>query len=414
MSEILFLAHRVPYPPSKGDKIRSWHLLSGLARRCTVHLGAFVDDPADWARLDALRAVCGELCLRPLSRRRALVRGLIGIARGAALTTGYYRDGVLREWTRGLARRRRLDAVFAFSSSMAQYVLAPELPIDGPRVMDFCDIDSDKWRQYATAHAGPARWIYAREARLLEACERRAALEFDATLVSAEPEAALLRRIVPQAGDRVRVLANGVDAARFDPAVASPNPYPAGCLPVVFTGAMDYYANIDAVRWFADAILAQVRAAVPQALFAIVGSNPAASVRALARPGAVLVTGWVEDVRPYLAHAAVVVAPLRIARGVQNKVLEALAMARPLVATPNAIQGIPGAAQAGVRVRDDAGTFASAVIGELRADPQPATDGRRLVLERYAWQTQVDVVADLLLRGRRAGTVPLGAGYAPV
>jgi sugar transferase (PEP-CTERM/EpsH1 system associated) len=286
--------------------------------------------------------------------------------------------------------------------------------VDGPRVIDFCDVDSDKWRQFAAAHARPARWVYAREARLLEACERRAALEFDATLVSAEAEAALLRRIAPQAAARVRVLANGVDAARFDPAAVWPNPYPAGCRPVVFTGAMDYYANIDAVRWFADAVLAQVRAAVPQALFAIVGSNPTAAVRALARPDAVLVTGWVEDVRPYLAHAAVVVAPLRIARGVQNKVLEALAMARPLVATTNAVQGIPGAADAGVQVRDDAGTFGTAVIDGLRADPQLATAGRRLVLERYAWQTQVDVVADLLLRGRRPPPVPVGAGYAAV
>jgi polysaccharide biosynthesis protein PslH len=414
MSEILFLAHRVPYPPTKGDKIRSWHLLSGLARRCTVHLGAFVDDPTDWARLDDLRAVCGELCLRPLARRAALTRGVMGLARGAALTTGYYRDRGLAEWARALGRRRRLKAVFAFSSSMAPYALAPEVAIDGPRVVDFCDVDSDKWRQFAAAHAGLVRWMYAREARLLETCERRAALEADATLVSAEPEAALLRRIAPQAARRVRVLANGVDAARFDPAAEWPNPYPAGSRPVVFTGAMDYYANIDAVRWFVDAVLPQVRAAVPQALFAIVGSNPAPAVRALARPGTVLVTGWVEDVRPYLAHAAVVVAPLRIARGVQNKVLEALAMARPLVTTPNAVQGIAGVADAGVRVRDDAGTFAEAVVEQLHADAQPATAGRRLVLERYAWQSQVDAVADLLLRRRRTGPLPAGAGYAAI
>jgi sugar transferase (PEP-CTERM/EpsH1 system associated) len=415
MSEILFLAHRVPYPPTKGDKIRSWHLLSGLARRCTVHLGAFVDDPTDWGRLDGLRAVCGELCLRPLARRAALARGLLrGLAGGAALTTGYYRDRRLSEWARALGRRRRLDAVFAFSSSMAPYALAPELAIDGPRVVDFCDVDSDKWRQYAAAHSGPVRWIYAREARLLEACERRAALLADATLLSAEPEAALLRRIAPQAAGRIRVLANGVDAARFDPAADWPNPYPAGCRPVVFTGAMDYYANIDAVRWFADAVLPQVRTAMPQALFAIVGSNPAPAVRALARPGAVVVTGWVDDVRPYLAHAAAVVAPLRIARGVQNKVLEALAMARPLVTTSNAVQGIAGVAEAGVRVEDDAGAFALAVLDLLRTDAQPAIAGRRLVLERYAWQTQVEAVADLLLRGRRTGTVPAGAGFATV
>jgi sugar transferase (PEP-CTERM/EpsH1 system associated) len=402
MTEILFLSHRVPYPPTKGDKIRSWHLLSGLARRCTVHLGAFVDDPADWADLERLRAVCGELCLRPLTRPAALARGAAGLLLGAPLTTGYYRDRGLAAWVLELASRRALDAVFAFSSSMAQYATGAALPLAGPRVIDFCDVDSDKWRQYASSHGPPASWLYAREARQLERCERRATLAFDAALVSSETEAALLRRIVPEAAGRVRVLANGVDSAYFDPAGAWPDPFPAGRPALVFTGAMDYHANVDAVRWFADEALPAIRAARPEALFAIVGSNPTQQVRALSRRDGVVVTGRVADIRPYLAHAAVVVAPLRIARGVQNKVLEALAMARPVVATDNAVQGIPGAAQAGVLVRNGAGEFAAAASELLAGCRAHAPDGRRLVLERYAWSTQVDSVADLLLRGERA------------
>jgi sugar transferase (PEP-CTERM/EpsH1 system associated) len=416
MSEILFLSHRVPYPPTKGDKIRSWYLLSGLARRCTVHLAAFVDDPADWDDLDGLRAVCGELLLRPIARGAALARAMTGLLHRAPLTVGYYRDRALGNWVRALAARRRLDAVFVYSSSMAQYATVSGLAIDGPRVIDFCDVDSDKWRQYADSHAPPLSWIYAREARLLERCERRATLAFDAALVSAEPEATLLRRIVPEAAGRVRVLANGVDAGYFDPSGSWPSPYPAGRRPVVFTGAMDYHANIDAVRWFGEAVLPSIRAAIPDAIFAIVGSNPAPQVRAMARADGVLVTGRVGDIRPYLAHASVVVAPLRIARGVQNKVLEALAMARPVVATTNAVQGIPGATQAGVCVRDDREGLAAAVIERLASDTASAGDGRRLVLERYAWQTQVDVVAELLLRGApaRPGAVAARSGYAAV
>ena len=222
---------------------------------------------------------------------------------------------------------------------------------------------------------------------------------FDASLVSAEPEAVLLRRVAPDAAGRIRVLANGVDAAHFDPAGAWPDPYPAGSRPVVFTGAMDYYANVDAVRWFAESAFPAVRAAVPDALFAIVGTNPAAPVRALARPGAILVTGRVEDVRPYLAHAAAVIAPLRIARGVQNKVLEAMAMARPLVATGNAVQGIPGAAQAGVIVRDAGSEFAAAVIEVLTRGSGIAMDSRRFVLDRHTWPTQVGIVSELLRGG---------------
>ena len=415
MSEILFLSHRVPYPPTKGDKIRSWHLLSGLARRCTVHLGAFVDDPADWNELDALRAVCGEVCLLPLGRRTALARGVAGLLHATPITTGYYRDRGLHTWIRALASRRRLDALFVYSSSMAQYAATPGLGIDGPRVIDFCDVDSDKWRQYAVSHRWPASWIYAREARLLERCERTAALAFDAALVSAEPEATLLRRIVPEAAGRVRVLANGVDADYFDPAGRWPNPYPEGRRAVVFTGAMDYHANVDAVCWFAEAALPSIRAAMPDAIFAVVGSNPVPQVRALARADGVIVTGRVADIRPYLAHAAVVVAPLRIARGVQNKVLEALAMARPVVATANAVQGIPGALHAGVCVRDEGTELAAAVTERLQA-AEPVAGGRRFVLERYAWQTQVDVVAELLLRRGVAGRDVLRAppGYATV
>ena len=224
----------------------------------------------------------------------------------------------------------------------------------------------------------------------------------------------LLRRIAPEAAARVRVLANGVDAAYFDPSLATPDPFPAGRRPIVFTGAMDYYANIDAVRWFAEDALPAIRALLPEAFFAIVGSNPTREVRALARPDSILVTGRVDDIRPYLAHAAVVVAPLRIARGVQNKVLEALAMARPVVATANAVQGIPGASQAGVAVHDGAREFASAVIDRLAAVPGAGASGRRLVLERFAWPTQVDIVAELLLRRGRPGAGAIAAGYAAV
>jgi sugar transferase (PEP-CTERM/EpsH1 system associated) len=405
MTEILFLAHRIPYPPDKGDKIRSWHLLDGLARRCTVHLATFVDDPADRVHVPALEAVCGEVCMRPLPRFAALARGMRRFLTGEPLTTGYYRDRDLLRWVQALAARRPLAAVFVFSSSMAQYADGLSLTGRAARVLDLCDVDSDKWRQYAVSHAPPLRWLYAREARLLAGIERRAVAEFDATLVVADAEAALLRSIAPEGGSRIRVVPNGVDAEYFDPSGERADPYPAGSRPFVFTGAMDYYANVDAVRWFAEAVLPAVRAAVPDALFAIVGSRPAPEVAALARPGAVLVTGRVPDVRPYLAHARVVVAPLRIARGVQNKVLEAMAMARPVVATPHAVQGIPGAEQAGVVVTDDAAAMARSVALALEHRRRALPALRRHVEEDFAWRARIDEVAELLLRAPAADPV---------
>jgi hypothetical protein len=190
VSELLFLAHRMPYPPDKGDKIRSWHFLQGLARRHVVHLGAFVDDPVDWQHRPVLERVCGELCLRSLPVRLATARSALGLLNGEPLTLPYYRDRGMMRWVRELAQRRRLDGVFVFSSSMAQYAAALPSTAAGRRVLDLCDVDSDKWRQYAGAHGWPMNLVYAREARLLEQRERRYVESFDATVVIADPDLA--------------------------------------------------------------------------------------------------------------------------------------------------------------------------------------------------------------------------------
>ena len=122
---------------------------------------AFVDDPADWAHAGALREVCAELNLQPVSRRTALLRGASGLLSGQPVTTGFYRNRILRSWVRGIAARRSLDAIFVYSSSMAQYVLDLDPGAAARRVIDFCDVDSDKWRQFAASHGMPRRWVYA-------------------------------------------------------------------------------------------------------------------------------------------------------------------------------------------------------------------------------------------------------------
>lgn len=400
MSEILFLSHRIPYPPDKGDKIRSYHVLRALAARHRVHVGTFVDDPCDRVHAGALAKLCGgETCVRPLRPRRARLRSTAGLLTGEPLTVGYYRDRGLARWVRDLSDRRPLAGVYAFSAAMGPYALATG-PVDGcVRVMDFCDVDSDKWRQYAAAHRPPMRWVYAREAGTLASLEARYVRDFDVSAVVSEAEAVLLRAASVADADRVRVVPNGVDTDFFDPALPFEDPFAAGTLPVVFTGAMDYHANVDAVRWFAHEVFPAVRRQTPECVFAIVGSNPAAEVRALAALEGVIVTGRVPDVRPYLAHARTVVAPLRIARGVQNKVLEALAMARPVVATENALQGIPDAASAGVRIASQAGALAQAVAAAVRSGTAEAR-GREFVQARYAWAAHLAPVLALFEAAR--------------
>ncbi len=400
MRDVVFLAHRIPFPPDKGDKIRSWQIFRWLVQRYRVHLGCFIDDPYDWRYADELRAQCGECWIGGLDKRRAKIRSLAGLATGEALTLGYYRSAALTRWVRGLVAGRGVDRMVAYSSSMAQYAMAP-WAAGARRVFDFVDVDSDKWAQYAKGRGFPSGWVYAREARRLLAFERRAAALADATLLVSEAEATLFRRLAPEAAGRVHAMRNGVDFGFFNPDTAYENPFPAGSRAIVFTGAMDYWANVDAVVWFAREVLPRVRDGRPDATFCIVGANPTAEVRALAELPGVTVTGRVPDVRPYVAHAAAVAAPLRLARGIQNKVLEAMAMAKPVIATPQAVEGIDATAGRELMVGDGPEALAAATGVALDAAGGEASRAmgaraRALILAHYGWESALGELANVL------------------
>ena len=387
---LLFLAHRIPFPPNKGDKIRSFHLLRHLSERYEIHLGAFVDDPDDWQYRDALNPWCKSVKLIPLHPRRAKLASLVGLLTGEALTLPYYRNRELKHWAHDLAANGTVTRGLAFSSAMAQLMPAGL----ARRVLDMVDVDSDKWTQYASTLRWPLSWVYAREGRKLAAWEAQVAEDFDATLLVSHDEAALLQQRVPQARDRIGAFENGVDADYFSPGREYANPFPVGRQGVVFTGAMDYWPNIDAVIWFAERIFPAVREAVPGAQFSIVGSRPSDAVLALARLPGVIVTGAVPDVRPYLAHAACAVAPLRVARGVQNKVLEAMAMACPVVVTRQAAEGIRAEAGRDFQLAQDESAFAHAVVAQLQA-PARAGHARDCILQNYDWARNLNAINPL-------------------
>jgi sugar transferase (PEP-CTERM/EpsH1 system associated) len=394
MAELLYLCHRIPYPPNKGDKIRAFNWLRALATRHTVHLGSFVDAPEDWAHRAALGSWCDQLCLRPLKPRRAKLRSLTGLARGEALSFGYYRDRGMQVWVDRLLRERPIQAVLAFSSTMAPYVAAHS---GCRRILDFVDVDSDKWAQYAAHTRPPMRWVYAREARRLAAGECNLARLFDASLFVSRAEADFFRQMAPDCAAKVHALGNGVDADYFDPAGAYPDP--GGEAPrIVFTGAMDYGANVDAVCWFVEHVWPRIREAVPAARFTIVGTRPAQRVRALTATPGVEVTGQVPDVRPYLARARVAIAPMRIARGLQNKVLEALAMARPVVLTPQAAAGLVPGDPAFCTLAETAPDFGAAVIERLQqpGDVNVGKRAREYVLRHYAWPARFTALEEIV------------------
>ena len=236
MHDLLYLAHRIPYPPNKGDKIRSWNILRDLAAHYRVHLGCFVDDPTDRVHQPMLEKICASCHFASLNPSFARLRGLAGLLSGAPITLGYYRDAGLARWIARVLQSREIRRVFVFSSSMAQYVLGGGATRTR-RIVDFVDVDSDKWRQYAHAKSWPGSWIYGRESRTLLAFERQAAAVADASLFVSEAEADLFRRLAPESADRVAALNNGVDLEFFDPTAPYVSPFAAGSETLVFTGA---------------------------------------------------------------------------------------------------------------------------------------------------------------------------------
>jgi sugar transferase (PEP-CTERM/EpsH1 system associated) len=380
--------HRLPYPPNKGDKVRSFHLLKHLAARHRVFLGTFVDDPEDEAYVQHLRPYCADMHVARLQPRLAKLASLRALPRGQALTLSYYADAGLRRWVRALGAREKLDAAVVFSSSMAQYV--DELP-GLPMLVDFVDVDSAKWTQYAGAHRWPLSWLYAREGQRLLAYEREVAARARRSFFVTEAEAALFRQLAPECAGTVEPIGNGVDAEFFAPDARRASPFGAEPSPLVFTGAMDYWPNVDAVCWFAREVLPQLLPRWPGLRLHIVGRSPTAAVQALAGPH-VSVTGTVPDVRPYLQHAAVVVAPLRLARGVQNKILEAMAMARPVVASLTCTRGID--AQPGTELLPalEVEDYVQQINALLRS-PERAVAigqaGRERVLRNYSWDAHL-------------------------
>ena len=387
MEDLLLLIHRIPYPPNKGDKIRSYHLLKHLAQSYRVHLATFVDDADDWQHVPRVEALCASSHFASLNALRARVRSLGALLANRSLSRDYYRNQGLRQWAANAVQAHDIKRIVVFSSAMAQY--AEAFP-DVRRVVDFCDVDSDKWRQYAEQKSWPMNWLYRHEARQLLAYERKVALECDASLFVSSPEADLFKKLAPESAAKIGFFNNGVDTEYFSPDRSYASPYAAGERAVVFTGAMDYWPNIDAVQWFAADVMPQLRARFANLRFYIVGARPSGAVQALARLPGVVVTGTVPDVRPYIAHAQVAVAPLRIARGIQNKVLEAMAMATPVVVSPQALEGIEAIPGTDLVLAIDAAGFVAEVSALLAVTNTAIGQVARSKVEKlYSWPSNL-------------------------
>ena len=412
MGEILFLAHRVPFPPDRGDRIRSHHLLKALTRIAPVHVGCFAE--GDRVGEAELAAIAASHCIVPRGKPLALA-GIEAVLAGKPVGLTAFHSRKLERWVRDTVASRPISAIVVFSGQMGQYV-----PTDfgGRVVIDLCDVDSAKFESYA--QGGERVWLNTREARLLAAEEQRLGQRADATLLISEAEAALYRgRLSAPDAAYVQVIGNGIDAALFDPAGIAPHPIIAG-LPgphFTFIGQMDYRPNEQAALWVIETLMPWLRGRYPAAMFHVVGRNPTGKLMAHHGTPGVQVWGEVADVRPFLAAADIVLAPLLIARGVQNKVLEAMAMAKAVVVTPDAATGI--AAQHGAQwlvCPPDPHALCEA-IAPLLANPdaraQMGAAARQFVLDHHGWDAMLAPLAGLVGAGTDgAGTDGAGTDGA--
>ena len=388
--DVLFLAHRVPYPPDKGDRIRSFQILRWLSRRAAVHLACLADEPVAPVVYETLRRTVERLSIVPLGRWSRWARAFGSLALGGTATEGAFASRALARVVEGWGRETRFHVALASASSVVPYLRLPALR-GTPAVVDLVDVDSQKWLDYAAAGRPPRSWLHRLEGRRLRRVEQELPGWARGILLSSEAEKALYREFT--SGGRVVALNNGVDLEYFRPAAPAAEPR------CVFVGALDYRPNVDAACWFCREVWPLIVQRRSEARLALVGRQPTAAVNELARIAGVEVVGQVPDVRPHVAGASVAVVPLRIARGVQNKVLEALAMARATVASPAALCGVRARPGRDLLAATTPSEWVEAVLrlfddADLRGRLGAA--GRRYVEEQHRWERCLQPLADLL------------------
>lgn len=386
MARILFLSHRIPYPPNKGDKIRSWHFLQHLCKNNEVHAGFFIDDKSDFEHLEFLEGVCETVHFAfaaPATQKLASLRGLIT---GSSLTENAYPSSRFRNQLRSLLKKHRFDLIFLYSA--ATYAFLPDDMEQIPIITDFVDVDSEKWRAYGISATWPMSWVYAREADTLSRFEARVASKSAHSILVSEDEAMLMRE---KLGERnidavVQGIPNGVDTSVF-----APENYGGHATErrIIFTGAMDYAPNVEAVVWFAENVFERLRKKIENIEFLIAGRPVAPAVQRLDKQDGITVLGGVDDMAAEIAAADVVVAPLQTARGIQNKVLEGMAMAKPVVCTRAANEGINAQDGVAVVLSESPEEFVDAICALLNSAAMRQSVGdasRDFVGQKFSWE----------------------------
>ncbi|PID78164.1 MAG: glycosyl transferase (group I) [Deltaproteobacteria bacterium] len=390
MKNILFLAHRIPYPPNKGDKIRSFNEIKYLSKYYNIDLICFADDYNDLKYKKDLRKYCRNIVVVKLEKKAALLRGALSFIFNKSISEGYFYKKTIQKIFESFLSRNNYEEIFCFSSVMASCIFKSKVK-NIYLSMDYCDLDSDKWLQYSKTAKFPLSLIFKTEAKRLLNFEKKINRFFDRSIFVSEKEALLFKTRYPEAKN-ISVISNGVDTNFFSPSDNKmKNDFPV----IGFFGAMDYYANVNSVLWFYENVFPLIQKEVPDCIFYIVGSNPDKKVKELEKDLSVKVTGFVEDIRPYYEMTDVCVVPIQIARGVQNKVLEAMAMGKAVVSTSMALQGLKELTFKELIVEDKAKNFGEKVLSLLERKNESFELGvkaRDFVKKYYSWDSNLSVL----------------------
>ena len=392
---ILFISHRLPYPPNKGDKIRSFNIIKELSRRHDLFLACPVDEIDDLYTTKGLDEYVKSIFIRRIRPNFQKAKGLLLSLTGRPITVTYFYSSALQKDIDCFLDVTDVDVIFCYSSPSAEYLFRSRhfkrKMSKALWVMDLIDVDSQKWSQYAASSQQPMKMIYESEAKSLQAYEKEITCVFDHTLLVSSSEKRILEKTIP--GSSALSVYNGVDLSYFKP--ISKKTY-SNC--IVFTGLMDYRPNIDAVVWFAEKVFPRIKKKIPDISFCIVGHRPSSRVRALESITGIKVTGYVEDIRYYLSKADVCVVPIKIARGIQNKVLEAMAMGKAVVCTPQALEGIDAIPGKQLMVADTVESFAfetERLIRDKSFNQELGKNARFFVEEHFSWQKNLSLLEQL-------------------
>lgn len=387
--KILFLSNRIPYPPDKGDRIPVFYRMKHLSQKHEVSIVFPCYYRSEFKYLDKVKEFCKDTIGVYINPRLGKARCLLASFLNKSMTLEYSYSKNLKEGINNLIRGNNFDLIYVYSSGMAQYV---EDINNIPKVIDLADSDSHKWLQYSKAMRFPMSRIYHKEGLWLKNYERLLCDKFDQAIAISENEKKLFSSYIPN--KEFNVVSNGVDLEYF-----SPNGENYDSNKLVFVGVIDYYANVDCVTYFVKEILPLIKKKIPKVKFYIVGSNPTKKVKRLAKDKNIIVTGRVSDVRPYINQAGVSVVPLRIGQGVQNKILEAMASAVPVVTTTRGNQGIRALSGENIFVEDSPHKFAERVI-ELISNRQLrkkiGLEARKFVENNFKWQKNLEIFEDVL------------------